>query len=176
HIQAGALHVVISAPSPDAPIFVTGVSEKDYNPDSMKIVRERAAASRSGSASCTTSYLAPLSKVIHERFGMVEGLMTTIHFYTATQKTVDGPSKKAWRDRRGTHQSIIPASTGAAKAVGRVIPDLEGTLTGMAFRVPAPGVSVVDLTYRLAGLHILRHQGFHESSSQGANGWHTYLQ
>uniref|UniRef100_G1Q7H1 Glyceraldehyde-3-phosphate dehydrogenase, testis-specific n=1 Tax=Myotis lucifugus TaxID=59463 RepID=G1Q7H1_MYOLU len=146
HIQAGALRVVISAPSPDAPIFVMGVNEKDYNPDSMKIV---------SNASCTTSYLAPLSKVTHERSGIVEGLMTTVHFYTATQKTVDGPSKKAWRDGRGTHQNIIPASTGAAKAVGKVIPDLEGyeggkLPPGMAFRVPTPGVSVVDLTCRLA--------------------------
>ncbi|XP_014389505.1 PREDICTED: glyceraldehyde-3-phosphate dehydrogenase, testis-specific-like [Myotis brandtii] len=141
HIQAGALRVVISAPSPDAPMFVMGVNEKDYNPDSMKIV---------SNASCTTSCPAPLAKVIHKRCGIVEGLMTTVHSYTATQKTVDGPSKKAWRDGRGAHQNIIPASTGAAKAVGKVIPDLKGKLTGMAFRVPTPDVSVVDLTCRLA--------------------------
>ncbi|XP_058386935.1 glyceraldehyde-3-phosphate dehydrogenase, testis-specific [Diceros bicornis minor] len=140
HIEAGAQRVVICAPSPDAPMFVIGVNEKDYNPGSMKIV---------SNASCTTNCLAPLAKVIHERFGIVEGLMTTVHSYTATQKTVDGPSKKAWRDGRGAHQNIIPASTGAAKAVGKVIPDLKGKLTGMAFRVPTPDVSVVDLTCRL---------------------------
>ncbi|XP_032179591.1 glyceraldehyde-3-phosphate dehydrogenase, testis-specific [Mustela erminea] len=141
HIEAGATRVVISAPSPNAPIFVMGVNEKDYDPGSMKVV---------SNASCTTNCLAPLAKVIHEQFGIVEGLMTTVHSYTATQKTVDGPSKKSWRDGRGAHQNIIPASTGAAKAVGKVIPDLKGKLTGMAFRVPTPDVSVVDLTCRLA--------------------------
>ncbi|EHH59470.1 glyceraldehyde-3-phosphate dehydrogenase, testis-specific [Macaca fascicularis] len=141
HISAGAQRVVISAPSPDAPTFVMGVNENNYNPGSMNIV---------SNASCTTNCLAPLAKVIHERFGIVEGLMTTVHSYTATQKTVDGPSKKAWRDGRGAHQNIIPASTGAAKAVTKVIPELKGKLTGMAFRVPTPDVSVVDLTCRLA--------------------------
>ncbi|XP_063109448.1 glyceraldehyde-3-phosphate dehydrogenase, testis-specific isoform X2 [Cavia porcellus] len=141
HISGGARRVVICAPSPDAPMFVMGVNEKSYNPGSMKIV---------SNASCTTNCLAPLAKVIHEQFGIVQGLMTTVHSYTATQKTVDGPSKKAWRDGRGAHQNIIPASTGAAKAVGEVIPDLKGKLTGMAFRVPTPDVSVVDLTCCLA--------------------------
>ncbi|XP_006171691.1 glyceraldehyde-3-phosphate dehydrogenase, testis-specific [Tupaia chinensis] len=141
HISAGAQRVVICAPSPDAPMFVMGVNENDYNPGFMNIV---------SNASCTTNCLAPLVKVIHERFGIVEGLMTTVHSYTATQKTVDGPSKKAWRDGRGAHQNIIPASTGAASAVGKVIPELKGKLTGMAFRVPTPDVSVVDLTCRLA--------------------------
>ncbi|XP_029057211.1 glyceraldehyde-3-phosphate dehydrogenase, testis-specific [Monodon monoceros] len=141
HIEAGALRAVICAHSPEAPTFVMGVNEKDYNPSSMKIV---------SNTSCTTNCLAPLAKVIHERFGIVEGLMTTVHSYTATQKTVDGPSKKAWRDGRGAHQNIIPAPTGAAKAVGKVIQDLQGKLTGMAFRVPTPVVSAVDLTCRLA--------------------------
>ncbi|KAM5236197.1 glyceraldehyde-3-phosphate dehydrogenase, testis-specific [Ctenodactylus gundi] len=141
HITAGASRVVICAPSPDAPMFVMGVNENDYSPGSMNIV---------SNASCTTNCLAPLAKVIHEQFGIVEGLMTTVHSYTATQKTVDGPSKKAWRDGRGAHQNIIPAATGAAKAVGKVIPQLKGKLTGMAFRVPTPDVSVVDLTCRLA--------------------------
>uniref|UniRef100_A0A8C6W3H3 Glyceraldehyde-3-phosphate dehydrogenase n=1 Tax=Nannospalax galili TaxID=1026970 RepID=A0A8C6W3H3_NANGA len=141
HISAGAHRVVVTAPSPDAPMLVMGVNEKDYNPGSMNIV---------SNASCTTNCLAPLAKVIHEHFGIVEGLMTTVHSYTATQKTVDGPSKKDWRGGRGAHQNIIPSSTGAASAVGKVIPELKGKLTGMAFRVPTPNVSVVDLTCRLA--------------------------
>jgi len=139
HIQAGAKKVIITAPSADAPMFVMGVNEDKYTGKETVI----------SNASCTTNCLAPLAKVIHEKFGIVEALMTTVHSYTATQKTVDGPSNKDWRGGRGAAQNIIPSSTGAAKAVGKVIPDLNGKLTGMAFRVPTANVSVVDLTARL---------------------------
>ncbi len=140
HLEAGAKKVVISAPSKDAPMFVMGVNQEKYDP-SMNIV---------SNASCTTNCLAPLAKVIHDKYGIVEGLMTTVHSTTATQKTVDGASKKDWRGGRAAAGNIIPSSTGAAKAVGKVIPELDGKLTGMSFRVPTLDVSVVDLTCNLA--------------------------
>ncbi|KES15766.1 MULTISPECIES: glyceraldehyde-3-phosphate dehydrogenase [Gilliamella] len=140
HIQAGAKKVVLTGPSKDnTPMFVMGVNDKEYA--GQDIV---------SNASCTTNCLAPLAKVVNDNFGIVEALMTTVHATTATQKTVDGPSHKDWRGGRGAAQNIIPSSTGAAKAVGKVIPELNGKLTGMAFRVPTPDVSVVDLTARLA--------------------------
>ena len=140
HLEAGAKKVVISAPSKDAPMFVMGVNNDKYD-TSMDIV---------SNASCTTNCLAPLAKVINDNFGLVEGLMTTVHSTTATQKTVDGPSKKDWRGGRAASANIIPSSTGAAKAVGKVIPELNGKLTGMSMRVPTIDGSVVDLTCRLA--------------------------
>ncbi|GHA16847.1 type I glyceraldehyde-3-phosphate dehydrogenase [Oceanisphaera arctica] len=139
HIRAGAKKVVMTGPSKDnTPMFVMGVNHLRYAGEDIV-----------SNASCTTNCLAPLAKVINDNFGIVEGLMTTVHATTATQKTVDGPSQKDWRGGRGAGQNIIPSSTGAAKAVGKVIPELNGKLTGMAFRVPTPNVSVVDLTVRL---------------------------
>jgi glyceraldehyde 3-phosphate dehydrogenase len=139
HLSAGAQRVLITAPSKDAPMFVMGVNHDQYRSE-MTVV---------SNASCTTNCLAPLAKVLHDNFVIVEGLMTTVHATTATQKTVDSPSKKDWRGGRGAGSNIIPSSTGAAKAVGKVIPDLNGKLTGMSFRVPTADVSVVDLTCRL---------------------------
>ena len=140
HLDAGAKKVIISAPSKDAPMFVMGVNNETYDP-SMNIV---------SNASCTTNCLAPLAKVINDNFGITEGLMTTVHSTTATQKTVDGASKKDWRGGRAASANIIPSTTGAAKAVGKVIPELNGKLTGMSLRVPTVDVSVVDLTCNLA--------------------------
>ena len=142
HITAGARKVIISAPAKNEDItIVMGVNHEKYDAASHHVI---------SNASCTTNCLAPMAKVLHDNFGIVNGLMTTVHATTATQKTVDGPSVKDWRGGRGAGQNIIPSSTGAAKAVGRVIPELNGKLTGMAFRVPTPDVSVVDLTVNLA--------------------------
>ncbi len=140
HFTGGAKKVVISAPSADAPMFVMGVNNNTYTKD-MKVV---------SNASCTTNCLAPIAKVLNDNFGIVDGLMTTVHATTGTQKPVDAPSKKDWRGGRAASGNIIPSSTGAAKAVGKVIPELNGKLTGMAFRVPTLDVSVVDLTVNLA--------------------------
>lgn len=140
HLKGGAKKVIITAPSSDAPMYVMGVNHKNYTSD-QKII---------SNASCTTNCLAPLAKVINDNFGIVEGLMTTIHSTTATQKTVDGPSKRDWRGGRSASINIIPSTTGAAKAVGKVIPELNGKLTGMSMRVPTVDSSVVDLTCKLA--------------------------
>lgn len=140
HIDAGAKRVVISAPpGDDSPMFVMGVNHENYQPTMLVV----------SNASCTTNCLAPVAKVLHDNFGIIEGLMTTVHAVTATQKVADGASSESWRDGRAASDNIIPASTGAAKAVGKVIPELEGKLTGMAFRVPVQDVSVVDLTCRI---------------------------
>jgi glyceraldehyde 3-phosphate dehydrogenase len=144
HLKAGAKRVVISAPTKDpekVPTLLVGVNHNKFDPAKDKII---------SNASCTTNCLAPIAKVINDRFGLAEGLMTTVHAATATQPTVDGPSKKDWRGGRGAYQNIIPSSTGAAKAVALVLPELKGKLTGMAFRVPVPDVSVVDLTFKTA--------------------------
>jgi len=138
HIQAGAKKVVISAPSANAPMFVMGVNDSKLTANDTIV----------SNASCTTNCLAPIAKVIEDNFGLEEGLMTTVHATTATQMTVDGPSKKDWRGGRSALLNIIPSSTGAAKAVGKVIPELNGKLTGMSFRVPTANVSVVDLTFK----------------------------
>jgi glyceraldehyde 3-phosphate dehydrogenase len=140
HVKAGAKKVIISAPSKDAPMFVMGVNQDKYKKEMVVV----------SNASCTTNCLAPVVKVVNDNWGILEGLMTTVHAVTATQKTVDGPSKKDWRGGRAAGYNIIPSSTGAAKAVGKVIPELNGKLTGMAFRIPTANVSVVDLTCRLA--------------------------
>jgi len=158
HLKGGAKKVVISAPSADAPMFVMGVNEKSYTSDIPVI----------SNASCTTNCLAPLAKVIHDKYTIIEGLMTTIHSYTATQKTVDGPSGKDWRGGRAAAQNIIPSSTGAAKAVGKVIPDLNGKLTGMSMRVPTSNVSVVDLTCRIE--KGATYDEIKETMKQAANG------
>ena len=139
HLEAGAKKVVLSAPSPDAPMFVMGVNNSELKADEAIF----------SNASCTTNCLSPIAKVLNDNFGITEGLMTTVHAATATQKTVDGPSMKDWRGGRSAIHNIIPSSTGAAKAVGKVIPALNGKLTGMAFRVPTMDVSVVDLTVKL---------------------------
>jgi glyceraldehyde 3-phosphate dehydrogenase len=158
HIEAGAKKVVMSAPSKDdTPMFVMGVNHDSYAGENIV-----------SNASCTTNCLAPLAKVLNDKFGIVDGLMTTVHATTATQKTVDGPSMKDWRGGRGAGQNIIPSSTGAAKAVGKVIPELNGKLTGMAFRVPTPNVSVVDLTVNLA--NPTSYEGICEAMKEAAEG------
>jgi len=139
HLKGGAKKVIISAPSADAPMFVCGVNLDKYTKDINVL----------SNASCTTNCLAPLAKVLNDKFTIIEGLMTTVHSYTSTQKTVDGPSSKDWRGGRTAAANIIPSSTGAAKAVGKVIPELNGKLTGMSMRVPTQNVSVVDLTVRI---------------------------
>ena len=143
HLKAGAKRVVISAPTKakdeDVPTLVMGVNHNKYDPSKHTVV---------SNASCTTNCLAPIAKVLNDNFGIAEGLMTTVHATTATQPTVDGPSKKDWRGGRGAGQNIIPAATGAAKAVALAMPELKGKLTGMAFRIPTPDVSVVDLTFK----------------------------
>lgn len=142
HLTAGAKRVIISAPAKgDIPVYVMGVNEKNYNPEKDFII---------SNASCTTNCLAPITKVLLDNFGIEEGLMTTVHAITASQPTVDGPSKKDWRGGRGATQNIIPSSTGAAKAVGQCLPEVKGKITGMAFRIPVVDVSVVDLTVRLS--------------------------
>ncbi|KMU83010.1 glyceraldehyde-3-phosphate dehydrogenase [Coccidioides immitis H538.4] len=156
HLKGGAKKVIISAPSADAPMFVMGVNNETYKSD-IKVL---------SNASCTTNCLAPLAKVVNDNFGLVEGLMTTVHSYTATQKTVDGPSSKDWRGGRAAAQNIIPSSTGAAKAVGKVIPSLNGKLTGMSMRVPTSNVSVVDLTCRTDKIK----GGYEEGLCQRAQG------
>jgi len=140
HIEGGAKKVIISAPSADAPMFVMGVNHNEVKPTDTVV----------SNASCTTNCLAPLAKVIHDNFGIVEALMTTVHATTSTQMTADGPSRKDWRGGRAASVNIIPSSTGAAKAVGKVIPELNGKLTGMSFRVPTVDVSVVDMTVKVA--------------------------
>merc|ERR1712153_8932 len=160
HLKGGAKKVVISAPSGDAPMFVMGVNQEKYE-SSMDVV---------SNASCTTNCLAPLAKVINDEFGLKEGLMTTVHAVTATQQTVDGPSKKDWRGGRAACYNIIPSSTGAAKAVGKVLPELNGKLTGMAFRVPTANVSVVDLTARLK-----KDATYAEISAEMKNASETYM-
>lgn len=162
HLKGGAKKVVISAPSADAPMFVCGVNLDKYDPKLTVI----------SNASCTTNCLAPLAKVINDKFGIVEGLMTTVHATTATQKTVDGPSSKDWRGGRSVNNNIIPSSTGAAKAVGKVIPALNGKLTGLAFRVPTLDVSVVDLVVRIekSATYEEIKEAFREASKGSYNG------
>jgi glyceraldehyde 3-phosphate dehydrogenase len=165
HILAGAQRVVITAPSQDAKMFVMGVNHKDFDP---KDPEQRVVSN----ASCTTNCLAPIAKVLHEKYKIIEGLMTTVHAVTATQKTVDGPSSKDLRGGRGILNNIIPSSTGAASAVGKVIPELKGKLTGMALRVPITDVSALDLTVRLekGASHSEIAMAMHEASLQELSG------